>query len=298
MTDARHPIADIAAQISDLMYRLAREWEAAEEDVEDDARREALHQALSKGYPFGGDIDYPFGGDLEEVAAATAEWAEHVQQTMNTALLRSDADDATLAGYHHTPGSPVLDRPAALLSIRQHGQPGAAINTGDEVAVYGTDEAAVVTGTFHGSGNVTVRLDTSGADRTLPGTEVTVTAKASAATVPDDYLAGLTLEQARLDMAVVASDNGRFPQYHNRYFDGWTFARANQGVRHRGETILIQGQRCLARTDGDLVFAWITRTDGVFRSGRSVAVPSNVLDFESRDFAQVVADTHNANQRL
>lgn len=71
----QHPILKTVQDLRDLLYRLAREWEAAEEEIEDLDAREALHLALSNGYPLGMDLD--------ELVAAMDVYAEHVGQVMD-----------------------------------------------------------------------------------------------------------------------------------------------------------------------------------------------------------------------
>lgn len=70
-----HPIVNTVQDLRDQIYRLAREWEAAEEEIEDLDAREALHLALSAGYPLGMDLD--------ELVVELDTYAEHVEQVMS-----------------------------------------------------------------------------------------------------------------------------------------------------------------------------------------------------------------------
>lgn len=69
-----HPIVQTVNNIRDLLYRLGREWEAAEEEIEDPDERDALHLALCAGYPLGRDID--------DLVAELDSWSEHVEQVL------------------------------------------------------------------------------------------------------------------------------------------------------------------------------------------------------------------------
>lgn len=213
-------------------------------------------------------------------------------------------DTEALAVYQHTPGYPVLDRTSALLKVRSHGDAGAAIASLDTVVVHATGQRGVVTAVDHDTAQVVVVTD-AGKLLTVPGADLVVTVQASFPPLPDDYLEGKTLTEARTEMVPVASDNGRYPQYHARFFDGWVFGRARRNIKHRGELILTRGQRCLVQPDTGppsvsppACTAWITRTTGTRRVGRAVGLWSSSIEFEPRDYADVVCDVLNANQRL
>lgn len=72
---APHPLASAVSDLSDLLYRVAREWEAVEQEITDPDQRDALTVALSNGYPL--------GKDLNDLQAEVAEWAEHVGRVMD-----------------------------------------------------------------------------------------------------------------------------------------------------------------------------------------------------------------------
>lgn len=207
----------------------------------------------------------------------------------------SDNDDLTC--YQHTPGNPVLDRLAALLSVRRQGRPGNAIASLDTAALADTGQLVTVMSVDHATGRVTVWHGTEG-QRTVAGTDLVVTQPAHFPPVPDNRLEDMTVEDARAEMVPVASDNGRYPQYHARYFAGWVFGRARRNIKLRGEVILVKGQRCLVRPGGSEVTAWITRTTGTRRVGRAVGLFAYQIELEPRDYATVVADTLNANQNI
>lgn len=73
MTD-QHPLVKIAADLARGFQELGRAWETAEEAIDDDDDREALHQALCEKYPYRRDVD--------ELAVEAAEWADHVEEVM------------------------------------------------------------------------------------------------------------------------------------------------------------------------------------------------------------------------
>lgn len=216
-------------------------------------------------------------------------------------------ESAAIARYLHTPGNPVLDRTAALLTVRMQGFPGNAIAAVDEAVIHATGEACRVIAVDHGTGEVTVQpAGPGGRRRTLPGRDLVVTVPAHHGPVPDDYLDGMTIELARTAMTAMASDFGRYPQYGPGYFDRWVFARARRAVRHRGEAILVGGQRLLVNQDRDRSVcdsgpvtcrAWITRTDGIARPGRSVHVEARHITIEPGDDATVVAANTNRGLR-
>jgi hypothetical protein len=70
-----HPMVKTLQDIRDLLYRLAREWEATVEEIEDPDASEALNIALSDGYPFGRDID--------ELVAEADAYVEHVERVLD-----------------------------------------------------------------------------------------------------------------------------------------------------------------------------------------------------------------------
>ncbi|MFK3983078.1 hypothetical protein ACI2K4_22210 [Micromonospora sp. NPDC050397] len=191
----------------------------------------------------------------------------------------------TIRDYVHTPGNPVLDRPAALLRLTHNGRPGHAIAVGDVVRLAplteprpghavrpgGEHEQLLVTGVDHQAGQVTVTLDDQ-TTTTFPGVDVEVVTLAHHPTVPDDFLESMTLERARTRMALIASDYGRYPQYGEDYFAAWVFGRANGEIRFRnsphGHVLFLAGQRVLVRADDrsvygptspDTLIAWSTR---------------------------------------
>lgn len=75
MNTTTHPLTELAGKLATVLHDLARAWAAAEEEIDDHDQQDALHNALSKGYPLGVDLD--------DAAAAAGEWAEHVEQVMN-----------------------------------------------------------------------------------------------------------------------------------------------------------------------------------------------------------------------
>lgn len=210
----------------------------------------------------------------------------------------------TIHDYVHTPGNPVLDRPAALLRITHNGRPGHAIAAGDIVrlahsteprpgrAVRAGGEPLLVTGVDHQTGQITVTAD-GGTTTTLPGVDVEVVTLAHHATVPDDFLESMTLERARTRMALIASDDGRYPQYGEDYFAAWVFGRANDEIRFRnsphGHVLFVAGQRVLVRADDrsvygptspDTLIAWSTRWR---RHGTGVSVWHHQIRLEAGD---------------
>ncbi len=189
------------------------------------------------------------------------------------------ADAADLIRYRHTPGNPVVDRLSALISVRNHGKPGSAIAAFDTAVVAAAGEPVTVMAVDHRTGTVTVET-ADGGRLDLPGIDLIVTEPNRHPPVPDDYLEGKTLADARAQMAVIASDRNRYPQYSGGYFNGWVFGRARRDVKHRGEVILTAGQRCLVNVDrapssDDTYTAWITR-----RISRAVLVWRHDIDIE------------------
>jgi hypothetical protein len=214
-------------------------------------------------------------------------------------------DTATLDRYQHTPGNPVLDRTSALLAVRNHGKLGNAIAAADEAIIHATGEPCLVVAVDHSTGEVAVQ-PAGGGHLVLAGYELVVTVPAHHEAVPDDHLEGMTIDQARTAMVALASDLGRYPQYGPGFFDSWVFARAVRAVKHRGETILVRGQRLLVRLDSVAAAsagpvtctAWITRTEGISQPGRSILVEARHITFEECDHAHVVAAILNANRAL
>ncbi len=183
--------------------------------------------------------------------------------------------DEFLACYRHRPGNPVLDRNAALIAVRHQGRDGHAIAAGDEATVHATGEQVTVTAVNHDTGVVAVRHGDEW-KANFDGHHLLVTRPARHDPVPDNFLEGMTLAQARTAMTPNASDYGRYPKYDGTYFDGWVFGRARRAVRHRGELILVGGQRALVRVDdpdSPFYMVWITRNPGgQMRTGRAIAV--------------------------
>jgi hypothetical protein len=191
-----------------------------------------------------------------------------------------------LSGYVHTPGAPVLDCTAALLSLTHRGRPGSAIARGDRAVVVATGRTVIVTDVGHQTGRILARPVRGGRAVAYAGIDVEVTAAAHHPPLADDCLEGLTIEQARALMAPVASDNGRYPQYGPDYFREWVFGRARRDVWLRGETLLAAGQRCLINTDGPgagcslgprAYTVWITRRA---HRGGAVSVWAYDIDVE------------------
>ena len=191
-----------------------------------------------------------------------------------------------LSRYVHTPGAPVLDRTAALLSLTHRGRLGSAIAAGDRSVVVATGRTVLVTDVDHQTGRILARPVRGSRAVEYAGVDVEVTAAAHHPPLADDCLEALTIQQARALMAPVASDNGRYPQYHPDYFDRWVFGRARRDVRLRGETILVAGQRCLINTVdsstgcglGPRAYtAWITRRA---HHGGAVSVWAYDIDVE------------------
>jgi hypothetical protein len=191
-----------------------------------------------------------------------------------------------LSRYVHTPGAPVLDRTAALLSVTNCGRPGSAIARGDRAVVVATGRTVIVTDVDHRTGRILARPVRGGRTVEHAGIDVEVTAAAHHPPLADDCLEGLTIQQARALMAPVASDNGRYPQYGPDYLRRWVFGRARRDVRLRGETILVAGQRCLINTLdpptgcglGPRTYtAWITRRA---HHGAAVSVWASDIDVE------------------
>ncbi len=188
--------------------------------------------------------------------------------------------------YTHTPGAPVLDRPAARLSVTHCGPLGNAIARGDRAVVVTTGRTVIVTDVDHQTGRILARPIRGGRAVEYAGIDVEVTVAAHHPPLPDDCLEGLTIQQARALLAPVASDNGRYPQYRPDHFRTWVFARARRDVRLRGETLLVAGQRCLINPDcpggggglGPRAYtAWITRRA---HHGGAVSVWAYDLDVE------------------
>jgi hypothetical protein len=191
-----------------------------------------------------------------------------------------------LSRYVHTPGAPVLDRTAALLSLTHRGRLGSAIARDDRAVVVATGRTVIVTDVDHQTGRILARPVRGSRTVAYAGIDVEVTAAAHHPPLADDCLEALTIQQARALMAPVASDNGRYPQYGPDYFDRWVFGRARRDVRLRGETILVAGQRCLINTVDSATgcglgprayTAWITRRA---HHGGAVSVWAYDIDVE------------------
>jgi hypothetical protein len=125
---APDPLLKTVRDLRDLLYRMAREWEATVEEVDDPDASEALTIALSKGYPLGSDID--------ELVAAMDEWAEHVEQVLDTrpsALQLAAAEinaDGPAAGLTPRVTADLAD----LLRAVDAGDPGQIQQTADRLA--------------------------------------------------------------------------------------------------------------------------------------------------------------------
>lgn len=195
-----------------------------------------------------------------------------------------------ISDYTHTPGSPVLDRVAALTRLANHGRPGSAIAVDDEVRRVGKREHLLVTEVDHQTGQITVTADGK-TTNVLAGVDVEVLALAHHPSPPDNFLDSMTLEQARAAMVPFASDYGRYPQYGADYFNGWVFGRVKRDIRWRdyptGPIEFPAGQRVLVRTDDRERFgasspntytAYSTRRE---RHGASIAVWTSAIQLEA-----------------
>lgn len=215
------------------------------------------------------------------------------------------SDTDLLATFEHRRGNPVLDRPAALLNLRNQGVPGNAIASGDLARWHATDRIVTVLAVDHATGEVAIW---AGGPRQeiVNGHDLTVTQPQHFHAPADDFLEGMTLDEARAALVPLASDNGRYPQYGRDYFAGWVFGRARRNIKHRGEVILTRGQRFLLRQHtpeqrGEVpapgwCVAYITRP--WLPGGRSIEIDLRHVDVERREYAQVVVDTLRANQQL
>ncbi len=186
-----------------------------------------------------------------------------------------------ISDYTHAPGTPVLDRDSALFQLTMNGQTGSAIAVGDAVRLVDTTGRRLVTAVDHQLGQITV-TDDSGTTHTLAGYDVHVIRRAEHPPVPDDILESLTLDEARAQLTVIASDYGRYPQYSPAYFAGWVFGRVAADIHWRDDphapVDFPAGQRVLVRPNNRLVYgvdapntvtAYSTRRS---RHGEAIAV--------------------------